>query len=194
MNKLAFTGAGMAGAGGVGLGGYAAYTMVQPSNVKEALIKNNFKLTADLKEQERSKAWTKVEGTYKVEATNDTKIGNKEISATTAQDIESWCKTALEVGVKDKRYESTYSKASRWCVIYTTISEKLTLENKKLSSDTSSLKTKYEGMPEDLKKSITSETDQTGQKTKEWCENNAKRSFLGTQDTHYQNLTKYCLT
>ncbi|AEW45509.1 hypothetical protein MHC_03245 [Mycoplasma haemocanis str. Illinois] len=194
MNKLAFIGVGIAGGGGISVGGYAAYTMMQPSNVKEALIKNGFKLTLDLNEQERSKAWTKVLDTYKIEATSDTKIGSKEISAITAQDIESWCKEALEMGTKNQNYESTYSKTSKWCVVYTTISEKLTSENKKLSSDTNSLKTKYESMPETLKTSITSDNGQAGQKTKEWCENNVKRSFLGVQDIHYQNLAQYCLS
>ncbi|AEG73188.1 hypothetical protein HF1_08510 [Mycoplasma haemofelis str. Langford 1] len=182
----------LAGVGGTGVLGYGAYTMMQPSNVKEVLIKNNFKLTSDLSGTALSDAWTKVLETYKVEATSDTKIREEEI---TSKDIEEWCLSSLKVKVNDKHYESTYSKASKWCVIYTTISEKLKSENKAISTNDTNLKSKYDSMPEHLKTSILNGADsnKAGEKTKEWCGQNSKRSFLGSHDTHYQNLISYCL-
>ncbi|AEG73129.1 hypothetical protein MHF_0865 [Mycoplasma haemofelis Ohio2] len=180
----------MAGIAGTGTCGYAAYKMMQPSNVKEVLIKNNFKLTSELREQEREAAWNKVLETYKVEVAENTKIENKTSTEITSKDIEGWCSKALEVKVKDKDYESTYSKATKWCVIYTSIADKLKSDNKTLSTDTSSLASKYSSMPQELKTAI---SGQEGEKVKTWCENTSKRFFLGSEDTNYKNLINYCL-
>ncbi|AEW45498.1 hypothetical protein MHC_03190 [Mycoplasma haemocanis str. Illinois] len=189
MSKTIILGS-IAGITGTGTCGYAAYKMMQPSNVRESLIRNGFKLTLELGKPEREKAWNKVLETYKVEASEKTKIENKATTEITAKDIEDWCLKAMDIKTKDKNYESIYSKAALWCVIYTSISEQLKFENKTLSTDTTSLSSKYDSMPQDLKTAI---SGKEGEKVKNWCEKTSKRFFLGPEDTNYKNLVNYCL-
>ncbi|CBY92499.1 hypothetical protein HF1_04910 [Mycoplasma haemofelis str. Langford 1] len=196
MSKSALTMAGVIGGGGAAAaGGYSIYSAIQPKTIKEKLLKENFHLVSDIKDSSKlDKEWEKVLNRYKVEVNDTSKIIEKDKGSVTKEEIKKWCGDNLDSKIND----SLYSKASKWCVTFTSLSEKLTSTGKQLSTNATSLKSKYDTMSEALKGEInkitvSSGTPQEGEKTKLWCSDLSKRAFISEEDTHYRNLIQYCV-
>ncbi|CBY92458.1 hypothetical protein HF1_04500 [Mycoplasma haemofelis str. Langford 1] len=196
MGKLSLTMVGVLGGGGASaLGGYSIYSMMQPKTINEKLLREGFQLISDIKETTKlDQAWNKTLDRYKVEADNDSRINSKDHQSLTKDEIVQWCKDNLGKKIDN----NLYSKASKWCVTFTSISEKLSRDSKKLKEDVSSLKTKYNSIPSNLQAEINKITasegdNKTGEQTKAWCSSLSKRAFLNEEDGHYQHIINYCI-
>ncbi|AEW45270.1 hypothetical protein MHC_02020 [Mycoplasma haemocanis str. Illinois] len=196
MNKTVLTVSGILGGGGAAAaGGYSIYSAIQPKTIREKLLKEGFRLLSDIKDANKANtAWEKVVSRYKVEVDDNSKIIDANASAITKDKISDWCKKNLDVKIEN----SLYSKASKWCVEFTSLEEKLKQSGRQLNANAQTLDGKYNSLPHDIKGkvdkvSVTASSHQNGEKIKQWCSDLSKRSFTGENDNHYQNLISHCI-
>ncbi|AEG72805.1 hypothetical protein MHF_0533 [Mycoplasma haemofelis Ohio2] len=196
MGKLPLTLAGAIGGGGAAAaGGYSIYSAIQPKTIKEKLLKEGFSLISDIKDSDKSNAaWEKTVSRYKVEADGNSKINSDNISSITKDKISKWC----EENLGSKIEEALYSKASKWCVAFTSLEEKLKQSGRQLQTNAQTLNGKYDSIPQDIKGkinsvSVTASSNQNGEKIKQWCSDLSKRAFTNEKDSHYQNLISHCI-
>ncbi|OAL10033.1 hypothetical protein A6V39_03910 [Candidatus Mycoplasma haematobovis] len=180
--------AGTLTAGAIGGAGYGVHALTDTTDtVKNYLEKSKFILT---KENETD-LWTKAFGTYGLE-----KAGFKiPKTISNGNDIRDWCKETLNKKIKSEE-EANYKIASKWCVHYTTISDKL--KGKNLVDDASKLNDKISSFSKDIQTEINNtqvdaSTNQNGEKVKKWCQENVKRTFTKESENYFSNINSHCL-
>ncbi|CBY92621.1 hypothetical protein HF1_06130 [Mycoplasma haemofelis str. Langford 1] len=179
-----------AGAGGIGMGGWAISNYVKSTDntVKAALISKGHKLTSSLPSSKQDASWAKVANTYKLEAKQELKIKEGEV---TANDIRNWCEKHMEV----QSSASILEKAAKWCVVYSSFKDKLDEEKLTLETDDGTLNTKYDSLG-DLTSVVSAITpdagtgNENGRKLKKWCETMIHSSY--GDDSTYQTFKGHC--
>ncbi|OAL10037.1 hypothetical protein A6V39_03930 [Candidatus Mycoplasma haematobovis] len=181
----------IASAGVVGGAGYGVYALTDTTDsIENYLKKSSFTITL----QNDEASWTKVLETYKLEATDDLKIKDEDI--TQSKDIKDWCKEMLAKKIKSK--DDDYKKASKWCVKYDVIKDKLG-EGAKLETKAETLNTNYNNFPKEVKDSISeiklqgTKQHENGEKTIQWCKQNQNRTYSNDTEFFFANTKKYCL-
>ncbi|AEW45290.1 hypothetical protein MHC_02120 [Mycoplasma haemocanis str. Illinois] len=181
------------GVGSAGLGGLAISSHInsKKNTVKTALLSKKYKLTFSLESGEQEKAWEKVLKTYKLEAKEDLKI--QEGQVTSYDVIKNWCSSNLE----SQYQESIFKKAKKWCVIYSTFEDKLKVDGVTLETEASTLQTKYSSLG-DLKGEVDNITTSTsggnsnGEKLKQWCKSKSDLSYSDDSNELYQKFKNHC--
>lgn len=177
--------------GVLGGGAYGIYYITDTTNTVSFYLKQKgFTETP----QGSSEEWDKVLKTYNLEKTEDLKIeSNLAITATTIKD---WCKENLEKNIKSIE-DPLFKKASKWCVKYQTIKEKL--GTTKTVQVAGTLNSSYEQFPQKVKESIQkieltpkTKAHTNGEKTVKWCEQNLDRSHSEDSEFFFENTQKYC--
>ncbi|OAL10031.1 hypothetical protein A6V39_03900 [Candidatus Mycoplasma haematobovis] len=180
-------------AGALGGGAYGIYAYNNTTDtVEKYLLDSKLTITKDNEDV----AWTKVYDTYLLEKTSS-KLEIKDVAINNKNDIKNWCKSKLTQTIKSKE-EHLYKQVSKWCVHYTTITDKVG-KGKKLVSDVSALNSKFGSLPEYLRNEIGKVVlgsgvsgNTNGEKIKKWCTDNAKRSYVNDSEFYSKNITAHC--
>ncbi|CBY92556.1 hypothetical protein HF1_05480 [Mycoplasma haemofelis str. Langford 1] len=189
---LAKGGMAMMGAGGVGLGGWAlsSHLKQEEDAIKTILKSKGHKLTSELPEDKRQEAWTKVAKTYVLEVNEDLRIGTGNVSA---DNIRDWCVQNIE----SKGKGSLLKKAEKWCVVYSTFTDKLKTDNLELETDANTLNGKYSSLgdlQEEVNKIQISNggSNSNGEKLKKWCETKSDASHSESTNSLYEKFKQHC--
>ncbi|OAL10030.1 hypothetical protein A6V39_03895 [Candidatus Mycoplasma haematobovis] len=172
--------------------GYGIHALTDTTDTLRNYLSNSgLNITGDGEASE----WTKVLATYKLEVTKELKIQEK---VTTSNDIKNWCSSNLTKLIKSKS-DVLYKRASKWCIKYKTIEEELTID--KFEKEVSKLQTKHDSLSTEMKEIIKGVTlspaktqNENGEKIKQWCTENSKRSYSDENKSYIDNIKSACLT
>ncbi|OAL10034.1 hypothetical protein A6V39_03915 [Candidatus Mycoplasma haematobovis] len=178
--------------GALGGGAYGIYVYNNTTDTLGNYLTNKkFTLT----KRETTGDWDKVAKTYKLQVTEELKINSK--TEATANDIKVWCNENLTKNINSIE-DPLFKKASKWCVKYTTISEKL---GSKTVKEANALNSEHNNFPQGVKDSIAkiklpgeTQTHTNGAKTVEWCNQNLNRSYSADDEFFFKNTKQYCFT
>lgn len=177
--------ASLATVGGLGGAIYGAYSY---NNTKDTVSNYLTKSNLIVAKQDDSGFWDKVLKTYKLES-KGLEIENIDLNNSTG--IKAWCDSALKREIKSKE-EDIFKKASKWCVEYQTIKDKL--KEKTFQSETSKLKDKLNSFIKEIQEEINAIKDgTTEEKVKKWCDDNSYRSYSEDEDKYFKDIIKNCL-
>ncbi|AEW45521.1 hypothetical protein MHC_03305 [Mycoplasma haemocanis str. Illinois] len=199
MSKLFFSIAGLGGVTGLGGGAYLLHlnsrSVTEKKTIKDRLQKAGFQILNDSESQH----WKTLKDAYNAAKGEESKVFAKSNSDIDEGKLRELCNSVLEKGEED----ASYSKAKRWCVVPTTVSDYLgKLGRRALSTATSGevdktqwedLASKYENSQDKIASLSSLGSDKKWESLRKECGTlGAKKNYEDNFDSNLASSQTWC--